>query len=227
MDQKQIQQGTTFLTTEHFVLQGMRSGTIAEANGRLSNYLTVVSSALVALAFVAQISDGAFFLRFGLVILPILTYLGFTTCARLVQLREADFQYVQAMNRIHHFYLDVAPDAEQYLSSSPYDDFRGNFQTVVGVKPPETMPRPGRFHPLLYTTAGQVEVINSFIFGVFAALLARNFNLATTLAVIIGAVGGVIGYIFHIAYDAQVSKFIEQQTEFRFPTPGREEPNAE
>lgn len=47
---------TQFLTTEHFTLQGLRSGTISEANGRLGHYLSAVGSGVVALAFAADVS---------------------------------------------------------------------------------------------------------------------------------------------------------------------------
>jgi hypothetical protein len=38
----------TFVTTEHFTLQGARSSTIAEATGRASMFLGAVSGGLVA-----------------------------------------------------------------------------------------------------------------------------------------------------------------------------------
>jgi hypothetical protein len=46
------------MTTEHYTLQTGRSMTIAEANGRASLFVGAVSSGLVALAFVGQLSHG-------------------------------------------------------------------------------------------------------------------------------------------------------------------------
>jgi hypothetical protein len=43
-------------TTEHFNLQTARAATISEANGRASIYLAAVSSNLIALAFIGQMS---------------------------------------------------------------------------------------------------------------------------------------------------------------------------
>jgi hypothetical protein len=40
------------LTTEHFTLQTARSATIMETNGRSALFLSTVSSAVVALAFI-------------------------------------------------------------------------------------------------------------------------------------------------------------------------------
>ena len=47
----------TFATTEHFVLQGARSATIAESNGRTNMFLAAVSGGLVALGLVATASS--------------------------------------------------------------------------------------------------------------------------------------------------------------------------
>src|SRR5687768_8006350 len=44
------------LTTEHFTLQTARASTIAESNGRVSLFLGAVSSCVVAIALVGQLS---------------------------------------------------------------------------------------------------------------------------------------------------------------------------
>ncbi|MFL5863871.1 MAG: hypothetical protein ACJ780_24370 [Solirubrobacteraceae bacterium] len=46
----------TFATTEHFNLQISRAQTVSEANGRANIYLAALSSNLIALAFIGQMS---------------------------------------------------------------------------------------------------------------------------------------------------------------------------
>ena len=46
----------TVMTTEHVALQTARASTTSESTSRVGIYLTAVSGALVALAFVAQLS---------------------------------------------------------------------------------------------------------------------------------------------------------------------------
>jgi hypothetical protein len=85
----------TFVTTEHFVLQGARSATIAESNGRANMFLAAVSGALVALGLVATASSlGAAFYGFGLV-LPTLAFVGFVTFERAVQSSIEDTEYAR------------------------------------------------------------------------------------------------------------------------------------
>ena len=48
--------GVTFASTEHFNLQTARALTVSESNGRASIYLAALSSNLIALAFIGQMS---------------------------------------------------------------------------------------------------------------------------------------------------------------------------
>ncbi len=61
----------TFVTTEHFTLQGARSATIAESTGRATMFLSSVSGGLIALGLIATASRvrNAFY-AFGLILLP-------------------------------------------------------------------------------------------------------------------------------------------------------------
>ena len=76
----------TVMTTEHFVLQTARSAGIAEVTGRAGFYLAAVSSGLIALAFIGQLSRlGTAFYVFGLAVLPTLAFVGVTTFERAAQ----------------------------------------------------------------------------------------------------------------------------------------------
>ena len=62
----------TFATTEHFNLQTARAVTVSEANGRAGIYLAALSSNLIALAFIGQMSRlGTAFYAFALILLPV------------------------------------------------------------------------------------------------------------------------------------------------------------
>lgn len=84
----------TALSTEHFTLQGARSQTMSESSARASVYVFAVSSALVALGFIGQLSDvGDVFNAFALTVLPTLYLLGIVTFVRLVECGAEDFRY--------------------------------------------------------------------------------------------------------------------------------------
>jgi len=208
-----IQRMTQFLTTEHFTLQGLRSGTIAESNGRLGHYLSAVGSGLVALAFVADVSElGPIFLAFSIGIFPILIFLGVMTLVRLLQVGITDTRCVQAINRIRHFYVEMAPESETYLSFSHYDDPEAVQRTM--------MP----FHTALQgfaSTPGPVIMINSVLAGAFASILAGSLLALTLLpAIAIGSVVLVLAVGLHYRIAARVwPRETREHVDVRFPTP--------
>ena len=131
------QQLLTALTTEHFTLQGARSQTVSESASRASLYLFSVSSTLVALGFIGQISTvGDTFKVFALTVLPTLYVLGLFTFVRLVQSVAEDFQYGRAINRIRHHYLELAGDKAHLFMMSAHDDAPGCSSTWESSNPP-------------------------------------------------------------------------------------------
>jgi len=96
----------TFATTEHFNLQVSRAVTVSEANGRASIYLAALSSNLIALAFIGQISRlGVAFYAFALILLAVLAFVGTVTFLRLVQSSIEDIAYAHRIALVRSYYL--------------------------------------------------------------------------------------------------------------------------
>ena len=118
-DEPNRQELLSALTTEHFTLQGARSQTVSESVGRATLYVMSVSSTLIALGFLAQISEvGDTFNVFALTALPTLYVLGLFTYLRLVESAAEDFLYGRAINRIRHYYLELAGEERQLSCSA-------------------------------------------------------------------------------------------------------------
>jgi hypothetical protein len=108
----------TALSTEHFTLQGARSQTMSESSARASVYVFSLSSTLVALGFIGQLDGvGTAFYVFALTVLPALYLLGAVTFVRLVECGAEDFRYGMAINRIRHYYKELAGDRAGPLPS--------------------------------------------------------------------------------------------------------------
>ncbi len=160
------------LVTEHFTLQGARSATISDANGRTSFFLGTLSGVVVALAFVAQISGmGDAFFVFAMVLLPMLLFIGLASFERLLQLGIENIRCVVAINRIRHYYLEVAPELRAHFTLSPNDDTQGVLTSLGSLR--------GNVRPwdIFVTNAGMVAVVNGIIGGVVAALIAWQLRL--------------------------------------------------
>jgi hypothetical protein len=168
----------TFVTTEHFVLQGARSATIAESNGRASMFLAAVSGGLVALGLVATASSlGTAFYGFGLVLLPTLAFVGLVTFQRTLQSSIEDTEYARRIALLRGYYFEHAPEIGPYLLRVPPAE-RLLMQRV-----------PGDRWQGYRTVAGMVAVITAVLAGSTAALAAIViFDDSLAAAVISGMV---------------------------------------
>jgi hypothetical protein len=179
----QLGPAATFATTEHFNLQTARSATVSEANGRAGIYLAALSSNLIALAFIGQMSRlGPAFYAFALILLPVLAYVGVVTFLRLVQCFIEDLAYAHRISLVRSFYAHLSSELEPYL---------------VVARSSRAAARLGeeRFSPsarqLTLTAAGMIAVVNSVVVASCAGLALRAAGVDSLLIPI--AVGAVVG----------------------------------
>lgn len=134
----------SFITTEHFTLQGARASTIAESIGRASTFLASVSGGLIAFGLVATATGiGGAFYAFGLVLLPTLAFVGLVTFERTLQSGIEDLGYARRIAVLRAYYFDNAPELAPYLLSvrpehrlqveGIWGGFMQGFRTVEGM----------------------------------------------------------------------------------------------
>jgi hypothetical protein len=186
----------TFATTEHFNLQTARALTVSEANGRAAIFLAALSSNLIALAFIGQMSRlGEPFYAFALILLPVLAFVGAVTFLRLVQCSIEDIAFAHRIALLRSYYLRESPELEPYL--------------VVLVRARSAAPHGERLAAgawqLTLTAAGMVAVVNSVVVAVCAGLVlvaAGVHSLAIPAAV--GAVVGAGAFTLHERHHRRV-----------------------
>jgi hypothetical protein len=166
----------TFVTTEHFTLQGARSSTISESTSRASVFLGAVSGGLIALGLVATAAKtGAAFYTFGLILLPTLAFMGLATFHRVLQSGMEDLAYARRIAQLRDYYFDHAPELDRYL-----------------LNPAERLPAPGLGIGLwqqFLTVAGMVAVITAVLAGSAGGLLAA---VASGHSLVAALVAGVV-----------------------------------
>ena len=184
------------LTTEHFNLQSARMGTITEANGRATLYLSTLSSAVIA--FVGQANQlGDPFYLFALVVLPPVFLLGVFSFLRLVQTSIEDIVYAVGSFRIRQYFLGLDPAAAPFF---PPTDPRGMTKLerigVVSTGPLQ----------MLLTAASMVACINAIVGGVAVALALRSLLEASVpVSAVVGTLVGLGLAALFFAY--QVRRF--------------------
>jgi len=211
-DTQRRQQMLQLLITEHLTLQTARSGAIAEVNGRATLFLGAVSSALIALAFIGQVSRiGSAFYAFGLVLFPVLLFLGVATFERTVATSIQNALYLREINRIRHFCTEMIPEASRYFVLSIHDD-----EWDVGLRVGAVSMGWQSF----LATAGMVGVVDSVLAGVLAALalmLLPGIDLIAPIAV--GIAVFLLSALLHQRCQLSSSRRVHREIPVLFPTP--------
>lgn len=200
------------LITEHNNLQAIRSATIFESNGRTTLFLSAVSSSLVALAFVGQMSEmGDAFYLFALILFPSLIFLGWVTFVRVYQTGTEDMIASRGINRIRHYYSEVAPETGKYFILSTHDDMIGVLNNMGAIEP--------GWWQLFVSTHGLVGVINSVLVAVFfGLLLTALFQVLLWVALMVGAIAFGISVFLHFTYQNRMFDAIDKQLPVLFPS---------
>jgi hypothetical protein len=170
----------TFVTTEHFTLQGARSAAISAGKGRATIFLGSVSAGLVALGLIAAATRiGTPFYALGLILLPTLSFVGFATANRALAYAIEELEYVERIARLRAYYFDHAPELTHYLASVPPT----RRLAIQGF---------GGGGSLIYRTIpGMIAVVTAVLAGSAAGLIA---HIAAGHSAVAGFVtGGVVG----------------------------------
>jgi hypothetical protein len=209
------QQLLAALTTEHFTLQGARSQTMSESSARASVYVFSVSSTLVALGFIGQVSElGDVFNAFALTVLPTIYLLGVFTFVRLVECSAEDFRYGLAINRIRNYYKQLAGERANLFLLSGNDDGRGVFANM-GLPVENRSP--------LFAFSSAVAVINGVVGGSAVAIaLGALLDASLGPAAGVGAVAALISVVGWVRYAGRLLDAAAKQTEPLFPSPPAE-----
>ncbi len=190
MDDEQVRRHAEFmqaLTTDHTALQSARSASISESSSRSAVYLTALSSAVVVLALVVQVSRlGPAFFVFAFAILPVVFFLGVVTFGRLLQTGVEDVIYARAISRIRSFYSEIDPSRAEYFAATSVDQ--------VGLQAMGLWKM--RWQQFL-AAAATVAVVNSVVGGAFVALAMRGLLGASLWGVANGKHGPASLRPFH------------------------------
>lgn len=206
----------TMLATEHWSLLGTRSMIWNEAMSRTGVFLTVLSAAVVALALAGDATGfEESFAIFALVLLPPVLFLGLTTFARLVQVNATDSQLVQAMNRLRHGYLDLAPELQPYFTASSHDDWAGLLATERMGRPP-ILPM---WTSVIIDTPTVVATLNASIAATLAALAAGALGAEPGFVVLVGAVAFAALWITLFTVQMRSVEACREADAPHFPTP--------
>jgi hypothetical protein len=198
------------LVTEHFALQSAASTTVSEAAARSALYMFTVSSAVVAMGFIAQTPE--VFEAFVATVLPAVFVLGWFTFVRLVDTTVENNRSLRAITRIRGYYRTLSPEAPRYFAAwDETDDEAAEALAMLGTRP--------SWSTVLFTTASMVATINSIVGGVGVALLVWKAvgSDSEPLAITLGAVFAVAVIVAAYVYQVRRYSRAAAADRLRFP----------
>lgn len=203
------------LSTEHWSLLASRSLAWNETWARASMFLSTLSGSIVALALVSQASHfGESFRLFGLVILPVVLFIGLGTLFRVDASNYHDSRCVIGMNRIRAAYLELAPELERYLVMGTTDDERG-IALTMGLDPNKL-----GFGHFISATPILIATVNSMLVAGIGALASLELSAGRLTALGIGAAAFVIATALQGAYGGRRLASLRAGHVPLFPTGG-------
>jgi hypothetical protein len=138
---------------------------------RTSIFLGVLSAAGVALGFVARDGIGrAEFIILALLVLPHVFFLGVVTFVRLVHGQRESVVCITGLNRIRHFFQDIAPETRPFFVLPAFDDEAAIYRSMgsgMNRRPPRA-----QTVFLVAQTPGVVGVVAAVVAATFAAIAA-------------------------------------------------------
>ncbi len=201
------------LSTEHWSLLASRSLAWNEAFSRGGMFLATLSGAIVALALVAQATDFGEGVRiFGLIILPVVLFVGVGTNFRMGFSNYHEALCVQGMNRIRAGYLEIAPDLDRFFVMGSTDDERG-IQLTQAMLPGTPM-----IVQMLASSPMLISVLNSVLIGAIVALVTLQVGGGTSVAVLASVLAFTVGMAASLAYARREMSAVHAGFEPRFPT---------
>ena len=151
-------------TAEQYILTMSRSNNMSDLSQRAGMFFTSVSSALVALALVAQATKfGWTFQIVSCAIFATLYLLGLQTYVRSIQQSVEDMHLACGVNRLRHLYAEIIPGVAPYFLSSVHDDYRG-LLVNMGLRP--------HWYQKCITTAAAISLTQGALGGAAAGIIA-------------------------------------------------------
>ncbi len=205
------------LSTEHFSLLSQRSLVYNEAFVRVGMFLTFMSMSFVALALLSgAMQVDQTFLLIATIVLGFDLIVGVATAIRVRAANGEDLLAVQAMARVRHGYLQLAPETEPYFSTGTHDDVAGTLM-AYGAGDSRSIRT-----DLLYglsTSGGMLILILAVLAGTFGAVTALAMGGSGMIPFATGFVVAVATLAIGVRWAYRGATRNQQRLTVRFPTP--------
>lgn len=208
------------LMAEHASLVSARSLAYNEAFTRAGMFLQALGMSFLGMSLLgAALGFSRDVLVIAIVVVAFDVLIGIATFRRVADTGREDLWAMQAMNRIRHGYVRVAPGSRPFITAGTFDDVPSVLRSY-GFTDPSTSTAVGDLMYGISTSLGLVGMVLSVLSGVFASLVALAAGGSLPVAVIAGIVTTVVAFAVLAAWALGGARTNQAAVEVRFPPPG-------
>jgi hypothetical protein len=205
------------LSTEHFSLLSQRSLVYNEAFVRVGMFLTFMSMSFVALALLSgAMQVDQTFLLIATIVLGFDLIIGVATAMRVRAANGEDLLAVQAMARVRHAYLELAPETEPYFSTGTHDDVAG---TLMAYAAGDSRSMRADLLYGLSTSGGMLILIVAVLAGTFGAVAAPAIGGSGVIPFAVGFLVALATLFVGVRWAYRGATRNQRNLDVRFPTP--------
>lgn len=202
------------LNAEYSHVTSMLTSTLSITAARANLYFVAVSAAGVALALLANASHGgAVFSWLALPVLLLVLVMGVVALDRLLHANHEATLYLQSLNRIRHFFVEIDPGSSPYMALPTSDDEVGLFGSRI---------RRSSFGAMTQMPAASmatlVALIDAFVTGAIAGVVVLLLTGGQFEAVIAAGIALALGLAGFEGWAYLDLRRLRRSLDVRFPT---------
>jgi hypothetical protein len=210
------------LMAEHASLVSARSLAYNEAFTRAGMFLQALGMSFLGLSLLgAALGFTRDVLVIAMVVVAFDVLIGIATFRRVADTGREDLSAMQAMNRIRHGYVSVAPGSKRFITAGTYDDLPGVMGSY-GFTDTSTSSRIGDIAYGVSTSLGLVGMVLAVVSGVLASLVALAAGGSLPVAVIVGIATTIVVFALLVRWALGAARANQAAMSVRFPAPGAE-----
>ena len=210
------------LMAEHASLVSARSLAYNEAFTRAGMFLQALGMSFLGLSLLgAALGFTRDVLVLAMVVVAFDVLIGIATFRRVADTGKEDLWAMQAMNRIRHGYVRVAPGSRRFITAGTYDDVHSVLGSY-GFTDTSTSSTIGDVAYGLSTSLGLVGMVLAVVSGVLASLVALAAGGSLAVAIIVGIATTVVVFALLVRWALGAAHANQAAVSVRFPAPGAE-----
>jgi hypothetical protein len=210
------------LMAEHASLVSARSLAYNEAFTRAGMFLQALGMSFLGMSLLgAALGFSRDVLVIAMIVVAFDVLIGIATFRRVADTGREDLWAMQAMNRIRHGYLRVAPGSRPFITAGTFDDVPSVLGSY-GFADSSTSTSIGDIAYGISTSLGLVGMVLAVVSGVLASLVALAAGGSTAVAVTVGIVTTIVVFALLVRWALGAARANQAAISVRFPAPGVE-----